>query len=171
MENAKNIDVEMIMQEIRDSIRAEGMSSDEPSFDDIPVTSNAICSLLDAENHPNMDQFMNSLGFINNNYTLEYYSDLGSGRVKVFIKRAIRKVLKFLLLPIITQQTHVNAHIVRCLNNARYVVQKEAQGVNGELLQAQRDIVYLKTKLEKQKKEIDNLIEKIESLEKNVKHS
>lgn len=57
-----------------------------------------------------------SLQYIKNNHNIPYYLSLTPNSIKTFIKRVIRRVLKFLITPILTMQNNFNVHVVQCLN-------------------------------------------------------
>lgn len=69
----------------------------------------------------------NDLRNANLMWDVQYYRELGTNPVKAFVKRAIRRSLAFLLLPIIDMQREYNASVVRTLN--------ALDGTNAELNQ------------------------------------
>ena len=120
-EQAANVDIEKIMQEIREQVRAQGIKEDIPRFDDIPIDD----SNVDGNGQNDWEIFMHSLRYMNQGYDIPYYWELGPKHVKTFVKRLIRKVLKFLIPPIVERQNTFNAHTVRCLNTTRYFMEDQ----------------------------------------------
>ena len=126
----QEVNVEKIMEEIRDQIRREEGMSDIPAFEDIPLRGEAPtvpaeppADSTEAEKEKNWPFFIKSLQYLNNNYDIPYYWSFGPSSVKTLAKRVIRKLLKCLLAPILAMQNGFNAHAVRCLNQLRYFVE------------------------------------------------
>ena len=61
-------------------------------------------------------QMKYDLNNANLNYRQQYYFELNCRGFVYFIKKMIRKVNKFLIVPILDSQSDYNAHVVRCLN-------------------------------------------------------
>lgn len=98
-----NINVEAIMAEIRTNIKESGADKIPLSFADqaaptvVPTGSN---KLNDA------------VQFISYNYELQPYQVFTGNPVKVFIKKAIRKIANFFVIPIVVQQNAVNTNFM-----------------------------------------------------------
>ena len=115
-----NVNVEEIMREIRAQIVAESAKEQVPSFDEIPIRIESAPVATDGED---WTQFMDSLRYINERYDIPYYWELGGGGLKLFCKRIVRKLCKFLIPPILAKQNEFNACVVRCINNIRYYIE------------------------------------------------
>lgn len=114
-----DINVEKIMEEIREQIRREEGMVEIPSFDEIPVRGeNQAGNRTDGE--ADWPQLLASLQYVNNGYDIPYYWSFGPNSLKTFAKRVVRKLLKCLIAPILAMQNAFNAHVVRCLNQLRY---------------------------------------------------
>jgi len=164
LDNKVEINIEKIMEEIRAEIKEKQLLEEIPSFEDIPIqgqTSTAVVSAnISEENY--REHYLENLDYLNRNVEMIYYFDLGNNPVKKFIKRAIRKVLKFLLYPITQQQTAFNAHAVRCLNATRDYMQDQTVKSNVEdmmNLQIER-LAELEQKYNAQKKELETWVQK-----------
>lgn len=71
--------------------------------------------------------YTTSLQYLNCNYAQPYYWDLGPKGFKTFIKRVIRKLVKFLIAPIAARQELFNAHTVRCFNALQETVEQQSR--------------------------------------------
>lgn len=154
------IDVKKIMEEIRADIQNKKILEDIPSFEDIPIqSSNNIKQKINVstsdENY--YKHYMENLDYLNRNVEMLYYFELGTSPVKKFVKRVIRKTLKFLLYPITQQQTTFNEHVVRCLNAVRdYMSDMKQKNEN--------DMADIKQQYEKEKEEVRKLAKQTEEL-------
>ena len=121
-ERERTVDIEEIMREIRAQIAAEGVKEQIPAFSSVAVDHPTDCP---QDNVGGWEQFMQSLRYVNESYEIPYYWELGPANLKTFIKRIIRKLLKFLLAPIVARQNEFNAYTVRCLNTMRYFMEEQ----------------------------------------------
>lgn len=135
-EQANAVDVQKIVEEIRAQICRDGVREQVPAFSRIavPGDNNGVPT---QERQNKWDEFIENLRVVNLSYDNPYYWELGPRGVKTFVKRVIRKILKFLLLPILAKQNEFNAHTVRCLNAMRELV--EEQRVENRKLQHEND--------------------------------
>lgn len=135
-EREQTVDIEAIMREIRAQIAAEGIKEQIPAFSPVTIDRPADCAQGGVDG---WEQFMQSLRYVNESYEIPYYWELGSANLKTFIKRLIRKLLKFLLAPIVVRQNEFNAHMVRCLNSMRYFME-EQQAKNQKVRDLQQHV-------------------------------
>lgn len=96
------LDIEQIMQEIREEIAAQPPVPEPPAF--------APESAADA------------LGFLQAHTALRPYRALSGNPGKVFVQRVIRRMLRFLIVPLAEEQSEINAAAVRVLSE---LVQRE----------------------------------------------
>ena len=96
------INVEAIMDEIKSNIKENGIDKQPLSFAE------------EASGHsaaPASSGDLNAaVQYISYNYELNPYQVYTGNPVKVFIKKAIRKVANFFVIPIVVQQNAVNAN-------------------------------------------------------------
>lgn len=145
------VNVEQIMEEIREKIRTEGKYDDIPSFDDIPITVSD--SGLRFAERMDSDALLDALDEIKANYRIQYYWEFSGNMLKVLFKRIVRKLIKCVLLPIVDQQSDLNADIACCLHNIRYGLadgEKEQKNLADE-------IALMKKTIELQQERIDQL--------------
>lgn len=105
----EKINVEEIMEEIRKEIKEKGYTNDMLSFDDV-VTSKS--------GHKTLEEYYDIL---NATWNIPAYRVLSGGkgplgRAKVFVKKVLRKIMKFYIEPIVSAQTEFNGNNVRLLN-------------------------------------------------------
>ena len=119
-ETMMQINVEQIMEEIRENIKQRGYTSDFLEFEDIETK-----ELLNAASF-DFNEMLASLQRANMKSSINYYCDVIPHRgVKNLVKAAIRKFLRFLLMPIIEEQNQYNAYSVRVLNQVALFAQEQ----------------------------------------------
>lgn len=121
------INIEKIMEEIRQEIKDRGFIESTLRFDDIPLSYSDMGT--DSEEF-NRDEFQKSLDYINLNWDVPYYFNIGTNKIIVFVKRIIRKLVKFLVWPINQKQNEMNANFVRSINQIRNYIDNEASTKN-----------------------------------------
>lgn len=107
----KTIHIEEIMQNIRKEIKEKGLSSEMLSFEDVPYQKPDA-----AVNGAGSEEVKNSLVYLNGHYNVQPYKPLGGNPLFVFIKKVLRKLMKFYIEPIVNDQNNFNANVVRVLN-------------------------------------------------------
>ncbi len=159
----QEVNIEKIMEEIREQIRREEGMSDIPAFEDIPLRGEEPTTLTEwpadsteAEKENNWPFLIKSLQYLNNNYDIPYYWSLGPSSVKTLAKRVIRKLLKCLIAPILAMQNGFNAHAVRCLNQLRYFVEIILTRLDGD----QRELEELRQRVLRQEREMHEMGER-----------
>lgn len=115
--NAKEVDVEKIMKEIKrqaigetrelDSnetlVKQENINSDNCDIPDMEI----VIKSLEMQNE------MRCYDYINSNYRLQFYRDLGNKNK--LIKRIIRKLIRFCVHPIVNEQSEFNYNLLQLL--------------------------------------------------------
>lgn len=117
------IDIKKIMEEIRQEIRERGYCQSDIKFEDIPIDHEDLGT--DREEF-NREEFQKNIDYINARWEVAYYFPIGEGKIRIFIKRVIRKLVKFLIYPMNQDQNEMNASFVRCINQLRNYVDGEA---------------------------------------------
>ncbi|MCD7716301.1 MAG: hypothetical protein LUI39_07605 [Lachnospiraceae bacterium] len=139
------IDIEKIMDEIREDIRRKGYADDTPSFEEIENPEQAGYQYSEAE-------YQAILQEVNANYNIVWYRELEGGFPARFLKKVIRKLTSFLGVPAVVDQSNYNALVTREFNQ-----------LSG-YIQAQKD------ELDRCHQEIALLTDKVEALEKNQRN-
>ena len=123
MGTENNINVEEIMKQIKADINAKGYTNDLLSFDDVVVD-------VSSMNVVKFDklQFKEDLYVANHEWNVNPYRPLQGGRIRVFIRKVIRKLVYFFVEPIVMAQDGFNASIVRMMNQMNcYIDQQEKE--------------------------------------------
>ena len=105
-----NINIEEIMADIRKKIKDENLTADMLSFEDVPYKKpvQVKAGTLEAADE--------SLRYLNTRYYIQPYKQLQGNPVKVFIKKVLRKMIKFYIEPVVFEQNDFNANTVVVLN-------------------------------------------------------
>lgn len=131
-----DIDIEEIMQDIRKSIKESGADKIPLSFDDGKYARRQ--QISDAALDDAVD-------YISRNYELAPYQLYIGNPIKVFIKKAIRKLAAFFVIPIVQQQNELNANFMI---------------VSGAVRQQREEIARLSGEIEELSRKIDELSER-----------
>lgn len=117
-EETTTVNIEQIIEEIRNEIKEKGLEKEILDFDEIPCT--AVPGPVSSEREPfDSDDFVLNVARMNQTYQLHYFRPLAGSRTARFVKRVIRKLAKFLLLPLSDEQTAFNSFAVRTENQVR----------------------------------------------------
>ena len=111
-----NIDTEKIMSEIMLEIKKKNINSDIPNFEDIPYKKPVGVSF--SENPDKAVDFLRSRSYI------KPYHEICGNSVNVFIKKFIRKIIKFHTEPIVSEQNDFNASAVTAIDSLRNTQKK-----------------------------------------------
>ncbi len=143
------INVEKIMEEIREDIKSKGYTNDMLSFDDVQAP-----SVIKEEY--DQDQLVSALHNMSVYAYVPWYRDLSKSRIKRFIQKLIRKFVAFLIAPVTDQQSDFNKETLRGVGQlAGYIEQSENQ-----LEDLAKAIELLEAKIVKLEAEIKTLKEK-----------
>lgn len=110
-DDESSVNIEKIMNEIK--IQAAQLEKEDlPKFDDMEfpyeVTQNISID----------EQIKNEVMYLKNNNKIPYSFEMGKG-IKLFIKRVIKKLLNFLILPIVEHQNEYNHHVANAIDALR----------------------------------------------------
>ncbi len=138
------IDVKKIMSDIRMDIQKRGIEEDDILFEDI------ISDMNPFEN-TGLDVCIEE---VNNSWSVSAYREIKSrggilGKIIIFFKKAIRKIIKFYVEPIVEDQVVYNTNVVRVLNS-----------VQENIYQNESIVLELKKEIRELKKEIRELKKK-----------
>ena len=122
------VDVRKIMEEIRRNIRKE---------EDLHFEST-------------LQGLREALQYINANYDIPYYWNLGPKGIKSFVRRLIRRVLKFLIPPIVERQSKLNAEFVHSIN-VLFEMAEKGRAASARLEECEQEIVRLSEAVEELK--------------------
>ena len=94
------VDIERIMEEIRDEIVRTGKDKQLLSFTDVEST----------KRNGDLDE---AIDYISYNYEVQPYAPLPGNKIAVFFKKVIRKITGFFILPVVRQQNTLNYYYYR----------------------------------------------------------
>lgn len=121
----QEINVEKIMEEIRAEIKEKGYKESDLSFNDIPVREQK----NELQEEFDTDMLKNLLHAANTHTRVDYYKPITDTGLKGIIKKAIRKILKPLILPLCMDQESYNSMSVQTLNQLYLYIQMQDQRI------------------------------------------
>ena len=142
MENEK-INIEDIMAEIKQKIKDQGLTADMLSFEDVPYKKTAQGSSLP-----------DALDYITSHYYIQPYKELKGNPVKVFIKKVIRKMVKFYVEPVVFEQNDFNANAVTVMKSLTDSKSSDLSGRVETLELANKELLIRLDKLERENNEL-----------------
>lgn len=119
MEDNITVNTEQIMADIRRDImlRAE---AELPTFEEVRRTAG----------------LSGALEYLQTSNQVAYYFQLGGGKLKVFLKRVMRKLMKCVLFPVVCHQNIVNQNVataLTALNEENRLLKKELAELRSQL--------------------------------------
>lgn len=150
------VNIESVMNEIRAEIKEKGYTSDMLSFKEVVSVTPV------ATGTPSLEDLQGAIVYLNDSYyILESIPVTGNIFVR-FIKKILRKLLRFYVKPIVMSQNDFNALCVRAFNDLNaYVV--EAAKTNMSEVENKLNVLELKIKTVTKENEL--LSERIKELE------
>lgn len=145
----ETINVEKIMQEIREQIKEKGYTNDMLSFTEVQARNVVFCEY----NENTYAGILHDLGVL---AYVPWYRDLSKNAIKGFVQKVIRKFCSFFVAPISDQQSQFNDRVAKGFGQiAGYMEQSENQ-INACV----KTIELLEGKIEKLEEQIKILSEK-----------
>lgn len=127
------IDMNQILEDIQQIVELREYSNLPVIFDDI----NLRLSDLNAEYDEN--SFFDNIHNMNNSYCVQAYRNIKSrcgivGKIILFVKKILRKSIKFYIEPIVTDQNLFNVNVVGAINEIRnYIVDAKKNDISLEI--------------------------------------
>ena len=133
------INIEAIMQEIREEIKEKGYTYDMLSFNDIEIDSDDLVA-----RRFNRWTFEDSVDFANRNWQVQAYRVLetnGGLKTKLinFVKKIVRKCTKFYVEPVVRDQNVFNANAVKLFSLMQCYVSEKQEQID-ELIREQENL-------------------------------
>ena len=120
-----DIDIELIMQEIKADIKEKGYTNDLLSFNDIVVDT----STMNASKFDKI-AFNEEIYTVNHTWNVQAYRVINGSKIALFFKKVVRKMVYFFVEPIVLEQDGFNASIVRLMNQMNcYVDETKEQNL------------------------------------------
>ncbi len=151
------INIEEIMSEIRREIRENGFTDEIPAFGGMREGEHLNCRYSEAE-------YFDLLYEISEDSLIAWHRDLGGSAPVIFVKKAIRKLMSFVGLPIMNDQNCFNAAVTKeFAQMAGYIrMQDEAADRCGQ------EMAWLKEQNDRLKEQNNQLNERIGRIEGQV---
>ena len=148
------VDIEKIMKEIRNTIE-RNKQFDIPPFEAVFCAENSTVECSQSTKSvdfvsPTITQLRNDVQYLQSNFSIPFYWDLGHG-FKAFIKRIVRRLIKCILMNIVSCQNTYNSFVAETSDVIRLVVEEQ-----------QNEIQLLKN-------EINTLKQQNDQLQKHIK--
>ena len=161
-----SVNVEKIMQEIRDEIKEKGYTYDMLSFKDISVSP---CS--DKEK-ASIESAEKDLAYMGNTSFVAAYRPLAGNKLAVLIKKVIRKLTKFYVEPIVASQNEFNNAAVQSVGSVIDLIkqQKPDESSSVSIDEVSERLSTLELQLKTAYSEIRTLNERINQLEAENDH-
>lgn len=164
----QDINIEEIMKEIRNNIQKRGYSDEILNFDEVDIKISD-----DAAEEFRIELFRDYLQQANIGCEVSYYTPIAKRGLKNFVKRAIRKLLAFLMFPMLQQQNAFNVSVTRSLNCIQKYIEADLQSdchsrkvIDSE--QKEKFFDYHEKLVEKLETKIMLLEQKVDILEKQL---
>lgn len=139
------IDVEEIMQQIRENIKKRGETDAILSFDEAKVE----CKYEEGNIRIGETDLSRLISFAAGMSGTNYYAPIEGNPIKVFIKKVMRKLMSFQLVPYIVQQNNFNSSVVQSLQIlAEKTNASEYEKFQKVLLDKERQIEELEARVE-----------------------
>ncbi|MCD7761935.1 MAG: hypothetical protein LUI14_01825 [Lachnospiraceae bacterium] len=143
------INIEKIMDEIREEIRQKGYTDDLPSFDETENPEQTGCLYSEAE-------YQALLQELNTSYNIAWYRDLEGGFLSRFLKKVVRKLTSFLGVPVVVDQSGFNASVTREFNQLAGYIREQKE----ELDRCHQEIALLTDKVQALEKSLNENLDK-----------
>lgn len=156
-ENINKIDVDEIMQQIRAEIKEKGLDSSMLSFEDVPFDK----EVSHADSEFRIGSLLQSVEYLNIRNQIEPYKPITGNPAAVFVKKVIRKLVKFYFLPVITEQNALNHHTANAVQQLSSYVSADS-AVDVKALEAK--VEEMELILAANKKEIEALRSQLSAL-------
>lgn len=116
----ESINVEKIMQEIREDIARKGYKEEDLSFQDIPIKEQGTMPIDEF----NIDMLERTLHNANMNTGVDYYRPFEGNALKRFVKKLVRKIMKPVVYHLFVSQESYNSNTIQTVNQMYLYIQK-----------------------------------------------
>ena len=142
MENG-SINIEEIMAEIKRNIKEQGLTADMLSFEDVPYKKTA-----------QGGSAAEAMDYLTSHYYIQPYKELKGNPIKVFIKKTLRKLMKFYIEPVVFEQNDFNANAVTVMRSLSDGKTADLTSKVETLELAQKELIIRLDKLERENNEL-----------------
>lgn len=139
------VDIEKIMEEIRESV------AKQPSLVIPPFGAGVSEETAEAPTSPVMGLLKEDVQYLQNHYYHPYYSDMGGG-IRGFIKKVIRRLVKCIVLQLVTHLNAFNSYVAETAEVTRMAIEEQ----RGEICQLKKEIAELRQRNEELSEQLKN---------------
>ena len=157
----QTINTEEIMKQIRAEIKEKGLDSSMLSFEEIPFAQEV--SHADKNFHP--ASLQQSAEYLSIRNQIEAYKPIEGNFLVVFIKKVIRKLVKFYIMPIMTEQNALNLHTANAVQQMNNYIQDRQESDKIDISALVSRIDELETRQSANRQEMNALRSQIKALQ------
>ncbi len=157
----QNINTEEIMKQIRAEIKEKGLDSSMLSFEEIPFAQ----EVSHADSSFQLSSLKQSAEYLNIRNQIEPYKPIDGNFLIVFIKKVIRKLVKFYIMPIMTEQNALNLHTANAVQQMNNYIQDRQEADKIDIAALVSRIDELETKQAANRQEMNALRSQIKALQ------
>ena len=147
-----SINIEQIMADIKNEIREKGLTPDMLSFEDIPYKKTAQGG-SPAE----------ALDYVTAHYYVQPNKEFKGNRLKTFFKRAVRRIMRFYVEPIVMEQNDFNANTATIIKAISEDKSKDMCSRVDTLEIVNKELMKRLDRLERENQELRSIIAKGQS--------
>lgn len=157
----QTINTEEIMKQIRAEIKEKGLDSSMLSFEEIPFAQ----EISHADKNFQPASLQQSAEYLSIRNQIEPYKPIEGNFLVVFIKKVIRKLVKFYILPIMTEQNALNLHTANAVQQMNNYIQDRQESDKIDISALVSRIDELETRQSASRQEINALRSQIKALQ------
>lgn len=146
------LDIEKIMDEIRQEIKDKRETTEILSFEEIPFESASV----NTEDKFSLNVLNENVNISNERYLIQAYRPLNGNPLFIFIKKVIRKLIKFYIEPIVNDQNNFNVSILRSMNAVRSFI-NENNYDSERVKELEKSLKLMEIKINELQKKVDGL--------------
>lgn len=117
----KEINIEKIMEEIREDIAKRGYKDEDIDFENITGNVKAVLGVKTDFSEYELNHAVEGAAGV---HKIEYYRMIPKGGLKSFIQRSIRKMVRFMMIPMVDQQNQFNYQMIVCMRQMEAFVKE-----------------------------------------------
>lgn len=156
----REIDIDAIMHQIRTEIKEKGLNSAMLDFEEIPFAQ----EISHAENQFQLASLQQSSEYLNIRNQIAPYKPIEGNFLVVLIKKILRKLIKFYMMPIITEQNALNLHTANAVHQIQQYITSKSDTDQIDFTELVSRIETLELKQSANKQEIQALRSQVKAL-------
>lgn len=154
-----SFNVDDIMKDIRKKIKDENLAAAELSFEDVPLGGMPLKYAF------SKDVLQRNTEYVSAAARIEPNKPIGGNSLKSFVKKVIRKLVQFYIVPIVDEQNNLNANYTSAIQQINGFIQKTA---SDEDVTLSAKVEELELRQLYNSREIELLHEQIDCLKKEL---